>query len=224
MISALIDGAIKRRKVVLGIALIATLFGFFAYRDMPREAAPEIDIPFVVVVVPFPGVSPEDAERLLVKPHELQMQNLEGLKEMTAVARENAAVIELEFNPDFNKERALADVRAKVDLARARFPPDAEQPQIEEASTALDPVIGIVLHGQAPERELFRVSRDLKERLETLPNVLSAEVSGAREEMMEVTIDPVRMAAQGVTAPQINQALANVSLDAAGGRVQVGDR
>ncbi|MDB5445223.1 MAG: AcrB/AcrD/AcrF family protein [Phenylobacterium sp.] len=222
MIGALIDGAIKRRKVVLGIAALATLFGLFAYLDMPREAQPEIEIPFVAVVVPFPGVSPEDAERLLVKPLELQLQNLEGLKEMTAVARENVAVVELEFNPDFNKDKALADVRAKVDLARARFPPDAEQPQIQEANTSLDPVIGIVLHGPAPERELFRVSRDLKERLETLPGVLAADVSGAREEMMEVTIDPVRMESYNVTVGDLSGVIARNNELVPAGSLQTG--
>ena len=72
MIGALIDGAIKRRKVVLGVTLIACIFGFFAYLAMPRESNPDIDFPYITIVVPFPGVSPEDAERLLVKPLEVQ--------------------------------------------------------------------------------------------------------------------------------------------------------
>ncbi|CAN7241619.1 efflux RND transporter permease subunit [Phenylobacterium sp. LjRoot225] len=222
MIDALIDGAIRRRKVVLGVALIATIFGFFAYLAMPREADPEVAFPFVSVVVPFPGVSPEDAERLLVKPLELQLQNLEGLKEMNAVARENVAIVNLEFVPEFNRDKALADVRAKVDLARARFPPDAEQPIIEEADTSLNPVIGIVLHGPAPERELFRISRDLKERLETLPGVLGAEVNGARDEMMEVTVDPIRMEAYNVTVGDLQSVIARNNQLVPAGALQSG--
>jgi multidrug efflux pump len=199
MIGALIDGAIKRRKVVLGVTIMAALFGLFAYLSMPREADPDIPFPFVAVVVPFPGVSPEDAERLLIKPLELQLQTLEGLKEMNAVARENVAIVQLEFEPNFKKDKVLADVRAKVDLARARFPPDAEQPIIEEANTSENPVIGIVLHGVAPERELFQVTRDLRDRLLTIPGVLDAIVNGARDEMLEVTVDPLRMEAYNVT-------------------------
>lgn len=208
MIDALIDGAIRRRKVVLGVAVIAAVFGLFAYLAMPREADPEVAFPYVSVAVPFPGVSPEDAGRLLVKPLELQLQNLEGLKEMNAVARENVAIVNLEFVPEFNRDKALADVRAKVDLARARFPPDAEQPIVQEADTSLSPVIGIVLHGAAPERELFRISRDLKERLETLPGVLGADVNGARDEMMEVTVDPTRMEAYNVTVGDLQSVIA----------------
>ena len=203
MIAALIDGAIKRRKVVLGVTLIAAIFGFFAYLGMPREADPDIPFPFVAVVVPFPGVSAEDAERLLVKPMELQLQGLEGLKQMNASARENAAVVALEFEPNFNKDKVVADVRAKVDIARARFPPDAEQPMVIEQNPAENPVIGVVLHGAAPERELYRITRDLKDRIESLPGILQADMSGAREEMLEVTVDPLRMEAYNVTTSDI---------------------
>ena len=72
MISALIDGAIKRRKVLLAVALVLSAFGLWSYLTLPREADPDITVPFISVVVPYPGVSPEDAERLLVRevPHE----------------------------------------------------------------------------------------------------------------------------------------------------------
>ncbi len=207
MIGPLIDGAIKRRKVVLGVTVIASFFGFLAYMAMPRESNPDITIPFVSVVVPYPGVSPEDAERLLVKPLETQLQSLEGIKQMNAAARQSMAVVTLEFEPDFNKDKVLADVRAKVDLARGKFPPDAEEPIIQEANFSGDPVIGIVLSGAAPERELVRVARDLKDRLEATPGVLEAELSGGREEFLEVTVDPVRMEAYNVTTGELAQVI-----------------
>ena len=128
MIAALIDGAIKRRKVVLGVTLIACLFGLGAYLSMPREAQPDIDLPYISVIVPFPGVSPEDAERLLIKPLEVQLQTIQGIKHMNAVARQNAAIVTLEFEPNFSKQKALDDVRSKVDLARGRFPPEHATP------------------------------------------------------------------------------------------------
>jgi multidrug efflux pump len=207
MIGALIDGAIKRRKVVLGVTLIACIFGFFAYLSMPREAQPDIKLPYIFIAVPFPGVSPEDAERLLVKPLEVQLQTIKGVKHMNAVARQSMAIVTLEFDPSFSTEQALADVRAKVDLARGRFPPDAEPPIIQEQGFADQPIIGIVLSGSAPERELTRIARDLKERLESSPGVQEADYSGVREEQLEVTIDPLRMEAYNVTASELAQVI-----------------
>ena len=153
MIGAPIDGA-SRRKVVLGVTLVAAIFGFFSYLAMPREAQPDIDIPYISVAVPFPGVSPEDAERLLVKPMEIELQSIQGLVHMNAVARQNAAIVTLEFEPDLKTDKALADVRAKIDLARGKFPPDAEEPIIEKSNFVGGSVLEIMLYGPAPEREL----------------------------------------------------------------------
>jgi multidrug efflux pump len=207
MIEALIDGALKRRKVVLAVALIASLFGLTAYNAMPRESSPDIPVPFVSITVPYPGVSPEDSERLLVRPLERELQSLDGLKEMNGVAMQNAGLILLEFQVDFNKDKVLQDVRAKVDLARGRFPPDAEEPVIEENNVNDDPVLGIMLSGPAPERTLFSHARELQDRLEAMPGVLRTELGGGREELLEVTIDPVRMEAANVTAGELAQVI-----------------
>jgi multidrug efflux pump len=203
MIGALIRGAIERRKVVLAVTVVATLFGLGAYLTLPRESNPDITFPFVSVTVPYPGVSPEDAERLLVRPMEVELQSIEGLKEMSAVASQGAATVTLEFPVNFNKEKALNDVRSKVDMAKGRFPPDAMEPIIEEYNANQDPVITVVLHGGLPERELFKTARNLKDRIETLPGVLRADVYGGREELLEVTIDPLRMEAYNITAGEI---------------------
>lgn len=208
MIGPLIDGAIKRRKVVLAVTLIASIFGFFAYLSMPRESNPNIDFPFIAVVVPYPGVSPEDAERLLVRPLETELQTIEGIKEMNSVARQNMAIVNLEFEADFDKDKALAEVRAKVDLARGEFPPDAEEPIIEEANASGDPIIGVVLSGAVPERTLFQIARSLQDRLESSPGVLEVFLNGGREELLEVTIDPVRMEAANVTTGELAQLIA----------------
>jgi len=208
MIAALIDGALKRRKVVLAVTFIASLFGLFAYLGMPRESSPDIPVPYVSITVPYPGVSPEDAERLLVRPLERELQSLEGLKEMNAVAMQNAAVISLEFEVNFKKDKVLQDVRAKVDLARGHFPPDAEEPIIEENNVNDDPVLGIMLYGGAPERTLYQHATELQDKIESLPGVLRTELGGGREEVLEVTVDPVRMEAANVTAGELAQVIA----------------
>lgn len=203
MIRALINGAIARRKVVLAITLVASMFGLFAYVNLPRESNPDITVPYVNVFVPYPGVSPEDSERLLVRPLEVELQSIEGLIEMNGVATQGGANVTLEFPVNFDKDRVLNDVRAKVDMARGRFPPDAEEPIIEEYNVNEDPVITVVLSGSAPERELWATAQRLQDRMETVPGVLRAEIYGGREEMLEVTIDPLRLEAYNITASEV---------------------
>ena len=207
MISALIHAAIRRRKVVLGVAAVLSVFGLVTYLNLPRESAPDIPVPFVSIQVPYPGVSPEDAERLLVRPLETELQSLEGLKEMNGVAVQNAALVYLEFDPSFDVDKVLQDVRAKVDMARGRFPPDAEEPIISENNVNDDPFIGIMMFGAAPERTMFQTARELQDRLETLPGVLRTDLGGGREEVLEVTIDPARMQAANVSATELSQVI-----------------
>ncbi|MFI4935157.1 MAG: efflux RND transporter permease subunit [Caulobacterales bacterium] len=203
MIGGLIDGAMKRRKVILAVTFVLTLFGLGAYLTLPREADPDITVPFIAVVVPYPGVSPEDSERLIGRPLEQQLRSLQGLKEINVRAQQGAAVVTMEFEVNFDKNKVLEDVRAKVDLARSKFPPDALPPEIEEENIADNPSIGVVLSGQAPERSLYATARSLQDRLEGLPGVLKVDMSGGREEVLEVTIDPLRMEAYNVTATEL---------------------
>lgn len=223
MIGALIDGAIKRRKVVLAVAFLATLFGLIAYLNLPREADPNINYGYVFVQVLYPGVSPEDSERLLVRPLETELQSTEGLKEMNAQAVESAAVVLLQFEPDADRDRALNDVRAKVDQARGRFPPDALPPIIQEITAATDnPVITVLMHGSAPERAMYHEAQQLQRRLEGLKGVLGVDLYGGRDEMMEVTIDPVRMQAYGVTPGELAALIRNNNQLVPAGDLQAG--
>ncbi len=207
MIAAMIHAAIQRRKVVLGVAAVLSVFGLFTYLNLPRESSPDIPVPFVSIQVPYPGVSPEDAERLLVRPLETELQSIEGLKEMNGVAVQNAALIYLEFDVSFDVDKVLQEVRAKVDMARGRFPPDAEEPIISENNVNDDPFIGIMMYGAAPERTMFQTARELQDRLETLPGVLRTDLGGGREEVLEVTIDPARMQAANVSASELSQVI-----------------
>ena len=223
MIAALIDGAIKRRKVVLAVTALLTAFGLFAYLTLPREADPNINYGYIFVQVAYPGVSPEDSERLLVRPLETELQSIEGLKEMNAQAVESAAVVLLQFEPEADPDRALNDVRAKVDQARGRFPPDALPPVIQQITAATDnPVITVIMHGAAPERALVRMAQQLQRRLEGLNGVLQVDLNGGREEMMEVTIDPVRMQAYGVTPAELAGLIRNNNQLVPAGDLQAG--
>ncbi|MCA3586090.1 efflux RND transporter permease subunit [Phenylobacterium sp.] len=208
MLRQLIEaGAIGRRKLVLSLALATCVMGLAAFLNMAREDDPAIEYSTVSIQVPLPGVSPEDADRLLVRPLEVQLRDLDGLKHMNATGREGFADVELEFEPAVDKARALAEVRAKANLARGRFPLDAEEPVIESANSAQSPVLGLVLWGPVPPRELYLARTLLKSRLERTPGVLDVRPWDDTEEVLEVTLDPRRLEALGVTAGEIGDAI-----------------
>ena len=204
----IVDAAFARAKVAMLALAALAIFGTMSFATMPREADPDIPIPLVQVFLPLPGIAPEDGERLLVKPTEAEMQTLEGLIQMDSLAYEGAATILLEFEPTVNMDEVLVDVREAIDRARADYPADAEEPVVEEFNAQQQfPVISVILSGTAPERALFRNAKALQDRLIATPGVLDAELSGEREELLEIVIEPEVMEAYNLSEQEIAQAV-----------------
>ncbi len=214
----LIDAAFANTRVVMTAFVVMIIFGLISYKTIPRESDPDIPAPFVVVSLPLPGISPEDGERLLVKPTELELQAIEGLKQMDSVAYDGAAQIILEFITTIDVDQAVLDVREAVDRAKSEFPSNAEEPIVTEFNMQTQfPILTIILHGSAPERALYQTARQLKDRLESVPGVLDAKLTGAREELLEVILNPRNLEAYGLTEDEVvNAVTANNRLVTAG--------
>ena len=216
--TGLIDAAFSRVRVVMTALIVIIFFGLVSYKTIPREAEPDIPAPFVTIFLPLPGVSPEDGERLLVRPTELELQNVEGLKQMDAQAYDGAAQITLEFKATVDIDQALLDVREAVDRAKADYPSNAEEPIVREFNVQNQfPILTTVIYGDAPERALFQAAKRLEDRLNGVSGVLEARLTGAREELLEVIVDPETLESYGLTEFEvINAVNANNQLITAG--------
>lgn len=204
----LIDAAFSNTRVVMTALFVSIIFGFIAFKTLPREADPDIPAPFVVVTLPLPGVSPEDGERLLVRPTELELQSVDGLKQMDSLAYDGAAQIVMEFETTIDVDQAVLDVREAVDRAKSKYPADAEEPVVTEFNLQNQfPILSIILHGPTTERALYQAARDLKDRLETVPGVLDAKLTGAREELLEVIVDPRTLESYSLTETEVANAI-----------------
>lgn len=190
MIAALVAAAIDRSRTSILILLFFLVGGFAAFQSIPKEADPDVAIPIMYVSIAFDGISPDDAVRLLVRPMEKELKSIEGIKEMRSVGSEGHASVTLEFDAGFDNEKALQDVREKVDIAKSKLPEDAEEPQIHEVNVALFPVLNIAISGAVSERVKLKVAKDLKDEIEGVAGVLEVDIGGEREELMEIVIEP----------------------------------
>jgi len=201
-----IDLAMRRSRTVVLSLLVVLIGGVVAYTTIPKEAEPDIEIPVIYVSIEHDGISPEDSERLLVRPVEQELRSIEGVKEMTASAYEGGAYVQLEFDAGIDTKQALQDVREKVDLAQAELPGETDEPTVHEVKMSrFDPMLVLNLAGDVPERALTTIAKDLKEKLEALSGVLEVNLVGTREELMEVVVDPLAMESYGLDQGQIIQ-------------------
>lgn len=218
--TGLVDWAAARARMVLAFVVLSVLAGLFAYLGLPKEGEPDIEVPALFVSVPFPGISAEDSEKLLVKVMETELSDLDGLKKMTGTAAENYAGVALEFEFGWDKTKILADVRDAMDNAESKFPDGFEKYTINEVNFSEFPIIIVNLSGPVPERTMVRLAKDLQDVLEGLEPVLEAGIAGSRDEMVEVVIDPLRLEAYNVTALELINAVRNNNQLIPAGEVQ----
>ncbi|MGL1833705.1 efflux RND transporter permease subunit [Rhodocyclaceae bacterium SMB388] len=221
-----IRAAIDRSRATLTALLCLLVGGFAAYVSIPKEANPDVTIPIIYVSMELQGISPEDGERLLVRPMEQELRAIEGIKKMSSVASEGHASVTLEFDAGFDPARALQDVREKVDTARAKLPAEADEPRVHEINVALFPVLTIGLSGPFAESELVFLAREIKQAIEGVPAVLEVDIGGDREDLLEIIVAPQVLESYGVDygllatlVSRNNRLVAAGSLDTGVGRM-----
>ena len=195
--------AIENWRMTIGIMIFIVIGGIMAMSRLSIDAEPDIPVPIVNVRVVLPGVSPEDSERLLIKPLEAELKSVDGLKQMDGVAAASVAYITLEFNASFDQDQAVSDVIEKVDRARAEFPAEANEPIVQELNMSTFPIIVVNLFGTAPEREFQKRAKYIQKQLEGIPEVLEAKITGEREDVMEAILDPAMMESTNISFEEI---------------------
>lgn len=218
--TGVVDWAASRARMVLAFIVLSLVVGAVAYISLPKEGEPDIEIPTLVISVPFPGISAADSETLLIQPMETELSDLDGLVKMTATAAEGYANIVLEFEFGWDKTKVMADVRDSMDGAEADFPSGFEQYTLDEFNFSEFPIVIVNLTGPVPERTITRVAKDLQDDIESLDAVLEATIVGSRDEMVEVIIDPLRLEAYNVTAGELITVVQNNNQLIAAGEIE----
>lgn len=218
----MLEAVLRRPRTVITVMFIMLIGGISAYISLPKESQPAIDVPFLYVVTTQSGVSPADATRLLVRPLETEMRNIQGVKSMRSTAFSGGASVVLEFDINFDKDQALQDTKDAVDRAKSSLPEDATDPSVNEITISEFGSITVVLYGGVSDRTLYQTGRDLKDALEGLSNVMEVDMSGDREEVLEVVVDLLKLESYNLTTTELLDALARNNMVVAAGTLDTG--
>ncbi|MDB5507250.1 MAG: efflux transporter permease subunit [Devosia sp.] len=219
----LIDRILRMPRVVLTVMALLLIAGFGAYTSLPKESFPAVDFPYFYISVSQPGVSPADADTLLAQPIEDRVKEIDDLVNYSSTSTTGHASVMLEFDANADGDQALADVRAALDGVSAELPEDATEPSVNEVSFSNMPTMSVAIYGDVPERALIESAKALQSRLEDIGDVQSVSISGARDELLAVTIDIARLEAYGLTAAQLFDALAKNNMVVSGGTLDTGN-
>ncbi|MEY3013969.1 MAG: hypothetical protein RIT45_2704 [Pseudomonadota bacterium] len=209
--------AIRFRTAIFVLVGNLVLAGLMSFYGMPREMFPDIEIPVVVVSVPYPGASPTDVEQLILTPLETELKGVKNIDKLKGTAYEGAAVVSLEFVPEANIDEALQAVRDRVSRVKPKLPADILDPSVSEVSFSDFPILIVNVSAPYALDRLEAFAERLEEAIEGVPGVLSADVSGGLEGEVRVEVDPEAAAASGVSLGDIVNAIRSENVNLPGG-------
>jgi CzcA family heavy metal efflux pump len=185
--------ALKLNTTVYVLVAFLVIAGAIAYKSLPLEAAPEVKIPVMIVSTVYPGVSPEDVERLVTNVVERELKDLKGLKKLTSSSAESVSIVTVEFESDVDLDVAYQKVRAKVDGAKTDLPADVEDSRIIEINFSEFPIMLVNVSGKYELEKLKTVAEGLEDQIEQIPGVLGVDLAGGLDREIQIYLDPAKL-------------------------------
>ena len=203
----------------LGILLL----GAVSLGRLSVDLLPEIAYPKLTIRTSFSDAVPEEVERIITVPIEQQVATIPGIRKIKSVSREGLSIVILEFTWGQNMDFAALHVREELDGLGLNLPAGASKPTIIRLDPSSQPIIGISASGGGGLEALKELCRNVfKRRLEQIPGVALAQVSGGLEREIHVTVDRVKLETLGITIDQITTAVDNANIDRPGGSILKG--
>jgi multidrug efflux pump len=209
--------ALKNKTTVYIFTVLMIFFGIFSYNQMPREAMPEIVIPYIFVQTIYPGNSPVDIENLITRPIEQELKGLKGVKKVSSSSYQDVSTIIVEYNTNYTIKQALQDTKDRVDKAKSDLPGDLEtDPLVMDIDLSEFPIMNVNISGDFSMDDLKKYAEILQDEFEGLNEISEANIRGVEEREIQINVDPYKIDAVGLTFEDIAIAIQteNITLGA----------
>ena len=215
--------AVKKSTTVVVLAALILVFGSYCYKVLPRESEPDITIPNVFISTNYRGVSSTDIETAVTVEIEKKIKGLDGLKKIQSVSSEGISSINIEFVTGTDIDKALQDVKDKVDEAIGELPNDLdEDPSVFEVNFSELPIVVFSLSGTCGLPCLKKIADDLEDEIEAITGVLEVDVTGGLEREIRIEVFPEKLAYYGLTINSLEHVVQSENKNTSGGSLRLG--
>ncbi len=214
--------SIRRPVLASVMSIVIVLFGVIAFFLLGVREYPSVDPPVVTVQTDYVGANADVIESQITEPLEESLNAVAGIRTLSSVSREGASSITIEFDVEMDLEAAANDVRDRVARAQRFLPADAEPPTVTKADADAFPIIFLNVNSESRNLlDLTAIAENIfKEQLQTIPGVSEIRVWGSRQYAMRLWMDPLRLAAYGLTPLDVQQALNRENIELPSGRIE----
>jgi HAE1 family hydrophobic/amphiphilic exporter-1 len=216
------DTSIKRPVFATMVIVSFMVLGIVSLGRLGIDLFPEVNFPFVNVIVPYPGAGPEEVETLVTRPIEDAVAGINGVKRVISTSTEGLSMVGIELRLEIDPQAATAEVREKVAAIRARLPEQIKDPTINRFDVSALPIATYAVGSATLPSDVTRrmVEDDLKPLLSQIDGVAAIEVNGGQVRELQVNLDPRRLEALNLPITEVAAKLAADNLDVPGGQVR----
>ncbi len=200
------------------------VFGSLAIFQMPKESAPEVDIPVIVVTTSLPGAGSGNVESLITEPIENQVTGISEVSRIDSMSQQGISTVIVQFEASADTSEKMAEVRDRIDRARAGFPGTAGDPMIQRISFSDMPIMRLALSGPYDPSELKIYAEELKTEIESISNVSQVNITGAPEREIVVNLNEQNLHRLGLLSGSVVGAISRTNIDAPLGVIETGGR
>ncbi|NDV65276.1 efflux RND transporter permease subunit [Bacteroides sp. 224] len=214
--------SIRRPVLATVLTLIILLFGMIGYTSLGVREYPSVDNPIISVTCSYPGANADVIENQITEPLEQNINGIPGIRSLSSVSSQGQSRITIEFELSVDLETAANDVRDKVSRAQRYLPRDTDPPIVSKADADAQPILMVAI--QSDKRSLLELSEiadlTVKEQLQTIPNVSGVSIWGEKRYSMRLWLDPMKMAAYGVTPMDVKNAVDRENVELPSGKIE----
>jgi len=216
--------AIRRPIFICVFVFALIIFGVMGQKKMPKELIPKIDVPYVLVMVTYPGAGPTEVENQINQVLEQNLAGIENLKNITSIARDSNGMVVLEFYLGTDLSSAAADVRDKVSVARGSLPDGIDEPVVQKVDIGAMSVMDVSLNGTLSSRELRTLAKNVvSDEFATVPGVSNVSINGGDVRELKVDIDAKRLNAYNIGLSDVTGAISAATMNVPAGTLRVGE-
>lgn len=209
--------ALQNKTTVYIFAVLLVFFGLYSYNQMPREAMPEVVVPYIFVQTLYPGNSPVDIENLVTRPIEKELKGLKGVKKVSSASFQDVSTIIVEYTTNVSIKQALQDTKDRVDKAKSELPEDLpSDPYVTDFDLSEYPIMSVNLSGAYSMRDLKKFAEVMQDEFESYREVSEATIRGIEEREIQIEVDPHKLDAVGLAFEDVAFAIQfeNISMGA----------
>ena len=214
--------SIRRPVLATVLTIIILLFGIIGYNTLGVREYPSVDNPIISVTCSYSGANAEVIESQITEPLEQNINGIPGIRSLTSTSQQGQCRITIEFDLSVDLETAANDVRDKVSRAQRFLPRDCDPPTVSKADADAMPILMVAV--QSDSRSLLELSEiadlTVKEQLQTIPDVSSVQIWGEKRYSMRIWLDPVKMAAYGITPVDIKNTITSENVELPSGSIE----